>query len=48
VGAPRARDPPELAAEGIGTAAFAFDQSPAWDPAAAPPDPGYHFDRTLN
>ena len=46
--APRARAPPELEAEGVGTAAFAFDQSPSWDPAAAPPDPGFSFDQTLN
>jgi hypothetical protein len=46
--APRARAPPELNTEGIGTATFAFDQSPSWDPAAAPPDPGFSFDQTLN
>jgi hypothetical protein len=45
--APRARDPPELETEGIDTVAFAFDQSPSWDPAAAPPDPGLSFDQTL-
>jgi hypothetical protein len=41
--APRARDPPELDA-GF---AFAFDQSPSWDPAAAPYDPRDNFDQTL-
>ncbi len=28
----RARDPPELETDGVGTAALAFDQSPSWDP----------------
>jgi hypothetical protein len=45
--APRARAPPELDTEEIGTATFAFDQSPSWDPAAAPPDPVFSFDQTL-
>ena len=42
--APRARGPPDLDAG----CAFAFDQSPSWDPAAASSDPGFHFDQTLN
>jgi hypothetical protein len=46
--APRARAPPELEAEGVGTAAFAFDQSPSWDPLTPPPDPAVSFDQTLN
>jgi hypothetical protein len=46
--APRPRAPPELETDWAGTSAFAFDQSPSWDPAAAPPDPGFSFDQTLN
>ena len=46
--APRARAPPELEADWVGTAAFAFDQSLSWDPTAPPHDPGYSFDQTLN
>jgi hypothetical protein len=34
---PRARAPPELETEWAGTPAFTFDQSPSWDPTAAPP-----------
>ena len=45
--APRARGPPDLDAKG--SCAFAFDQSPSWDPGrAASSDPGFHFDQTLN
>jgi hypothetical protein len=44
--APRARAPPELAADGIDTAAFAFDQSPSWNSLTPPPDPGFSFDQT--
>jgi hypothetical protein len=43
-----ATDRAELEAEGVGTAAFAFDQSPSWDPITPPPDPGFSFDQTLN
>jgi hypothetical protein len=46
--APRARDPPILEAEGVGTAAFAFDQSPLWDPITPPLYPAVSFDQTLN
>ena len=46
--APRARAPPGLDTDGVGTAAFAFDQSPPWDPLTPPPDPGLSFDQTLN
>ena len=46
--APRARDPPELGTEGAGTAEFAFDQSPPWDPTTPASDPGLHFDQTLS
>jgi hypothetical protein len=42
--APRARDPPELDA-GF---AFLFDQSPGWDPAAAPHEPRDNLDQTVN
>jgi hypothetical protein len=42
--APRARAPPELETALAGTPAF--DQSPSWDPAAAPPSPGLSFDQT--
>lgn len=45
--APRARDPPELEADRVGTPGFAFDQSPPGDPTTPPPDPGYSFDQTL-
>ncbi len=34
--APRARAPPELETERACTAAFAFDQSPSWDPVTPP------------
>ena len=46
--APRARAPPELEAEGVGTPGFAFDQSPPRDPITPPPDPAYPFDQTLH
>ena len=46
--APRARAPPKLEAEGVATAAFAFDQSRSWDPSTPPSDPGLSFDQTLN
>jgi hypothetical protein len=46
--APRARAPPELDTDWDGTSAFAFDQSPSCDPTAAPPDPGFSFDQTVN
>jgi len=46
--AARARAPPDLEAEPVGSLEFAFDQSPPWDPAAPPPDPGFSFDQTLN
>jgi hypothetical protein len=46
--APRARAPPELEPERAGTPAFAFDQSPPWDPITPAPDPGLPFDQTLN
>jgi hypothetical protein len=46
--APRARDPPALEADRVGTPGFAFDQSPPWDPTTPPPDSGNSFDQTLN
>lgn len=45
---PRARAPPELEPEWAGTAEFAFDQSPPWDPTSPAPDPGLPSDQTLN
>ena len=45
---PRARAPPELETESVGTPGFAFDQSPPWDPTTPAPDPGLPFDQTLN
>lgn len=45
--APRARAPPELETEWAGTPAFAFDQSPPWDPTTPAPDPGSSFDQTI-
>lgn len=46
--APRARDPPVLDTDGIGTAAFTLDQSPPWDSTAAASEPSFHFGQTLN
>jgi len=43
--APRARDPPALEADRVGTPGFAFDQSPPGDPTTPPPDPGCSFNQ---
>jgi len=42
-GRARARAPPHFDTDRPGTGAFAFDQSPSWDP-IAPPDPGVCFE----
>ena len=44
---PRARAPPDLKAEPVGSLGFAFDQSSSWDPTTPPTDPGLAFDQTL-
>jgi hypothetical protein len=50
--APRARAPPVFDTEPLpgtpATPGFAIDQSPNWEPTAAPPDPGYPFDQSLD